>query len=102
MTTLVEYILSTAVALGVAVSSTSAFAQDSSDRKTAETASSVVDQLEPDVRFTATEPDSEGCRKAVNDMKCHRYYLHRERFLVAETRWLYCTGRIDHLPAWAR
>ncbi len=102
MTTLVKNILSAAVASGIAVLSTSAFAEDSSSQMTGESAASEVAQLEPDVRFTAMEPDSEGCRKAVNDMKCHRYYLHRERFLVAETRWLYCTGRIDHLPAWAR
>ena len=102
MMTLVKHILSMAVALGVAVSSTSAFAQDSSDRKTAGAASSVVAQLEPDVRFTALEPDAEGCRKAVNGKKCERFYLIRDEYLVAETRWLYCMGRIDHLPAWAR
>ena len=102
MTTLVKIILSAAVAFGVAVSSTSAFAQDSGDRRAAEMAASVVARLEADVRFTAMEPDSEGCRKAVNGRKCNRYYLHRDRYLVAETRWLYCTGRIDHLPTWAR
>ena len=102
MTTLVKNILSAAVAFGVAAMSTSALAQDSGDRKTAESAASVVAQLDLDVRFTAIEPDSQGCHRAVFGKKWRRPYPYRDRYLIAETRWLYCVGRIDHLPAWAR
>ncbi len=102
MTTLVKNILSAAVASGIAVLSTSAFAEDSSSQMTVESAASEFAQLEPDVRFTAMEPDSQGCHKAVYGKKSQRYHLYRDRFLIAETRWLYCTGRIDHLPAWAQ
>ncbi len=102
MTTSVKIILSAAVAFGVAAMSTSALAQDSGDRKTDEPAASVVAQLAPDVRFTALEPDSQGCHTAVFGDEGRRSHLYRDRFLIAETRWLYCMGRIDHLPAWAR
>ena len=102
MTTLVKIILSAAVAIGIAVLSTSAFADESSNQMTGESAASEVAQLAPDVRFTAIEPDSQGCHKAVFGKKWRRPYPYRDRFLIAETRWLYCTGRIDHLPAWAR
>ncbi len=102
MTALAKNILSAAVASGIAVLSTSAFAEDSSSQMTGESAASEVAQLTPDVRFTAMEPDSQGCHKAVYGKKSQRYHLYRDRFLIAETRWLYCVGRIDHLPAWAR
>ena len=99
MTTSVKII--SAVAFAIVVLSSTSFAQDG-DRTTAESAASVVAQLEPDVRFTAIEPDGQGCHKAVYGKKGRRYHLYRDRFLIAETRWLYCMGRIDHLPAWAR
>ncbi len=102
MTTLVKIILSAAVAIGIAVLSTSAFADESSNQMTGESAATEVAQLAPDVRFTAIEPDSQGCHKAVYGKKSQRYHLYRDRFLIVETRWLYCVGRIDHLPAWAR
>ncbi len=102
MTTLAKIISSVAVTFGIVVLSSAAFAQDSGDHKTAESAATVVAQLAPDVRFTAMEPDSQGCHKAVYGKKGRRYHLYRDRFLIAETRWLYCVGRIDHLPAWAR
>jgi len=101
MTTLAKIISSVAVTFGIVVLSSAAFAQDSGDHKTAESAATVVAQLPPDVRFTAIESDSQGCHKAVYGKKGRRYHLYRDRFLIAETRWLYCTGRIDHLPAWA-
>ncbi len=102
MTTLAKIISSLAVAFGIVVLSSAAFAQDRGDHKTAESSVSVIAQPASDVRFTAIEPDSEGCHKAVYGKKSQRYHLYRDRFLIAETRWLYCVGRIDHLPAWAR
>ena len=99
MTTSVKLI--SAVAFAIVVLSSATVAQDS-DRTTSESAVSVIAQLAPDVRFTAIEPDSQGCHKAVYGKKSQRYHLYRDRFLIAETRWLYCVGRIDHLPAWAR
>ena len=99
MTTSVKLI--SAVAFAIVVLSSATVAQDS-DRTTSESAVSVIAQPASDVRFTAIEPDSEGCHKAVYGKKSQRYHLYRDRFLIAETRWLYCVGRIDHLPAWAR
>ncbi len=99
MTTSVKLI--SAVAFALVVLSSATVAQDS-DRTTSESAVSVIAQPASDVRFTAIEPDSEGCHKAVYGKKSQRYHLYRDRFLIAETRWLYCVGRIDHLPAWAQ
>ncbi len=79
-----------------------AYAQDSSDQKTFESAATAAPKLEPSVRFTVMEADSHGCHKAVFCEKGRRYYLYRDRYLVAEARWLYCLGKIDHLPTWAR
>ncbi len=67
-----------------------------------ESATSATPQMGPSVRFTSMEPDSHGCHKAVFGEKGRRYYLYRDRYLVAEARWLYCLGKIDHLPTWAR
>ena len=99
MTTSVKLI--SAVAFAIVMLSSATVAQDS-DQTTSESAVSVIAQPASDVRFTAIEPDSEGCHKAVYGKKSQRYHLYRDRFLIAETRWLYCVGRIDHLPAWAR
>lgn len=102
MTILVKTVSFVAVAFGVFAVSNAAFAQDSRAGSTVESPASVVAQLEPDARFTALLSDSQGCRKAVYGRKGQYYHLYRDDYIIAETRWLYCTGKIDRLPIWAR
>ena len=102
MSILVKNISSVAAAFGILALSNAAFAQDSRPELAVESPASVVAQLEPDTRFTALMSDKQGCRKAVYGRKGQYYYLYRDDYLVAEARWLYCMGKIDRLPTWAR
>ena len=102
MSILVKTVSSAAVAFGVFALSNAAFAQDNRDGPAGESPASVVAQLESDTRFTALVSDGRGCHRAVYGKKGQRYHLYRDRYLVAEARWLYCAGKIDHLPSWAR
>ena len=91
-----------ALAFAIVALSNAAFAQDSGNAPAVESPASVVAQLESDTRFTALESDGQGCHKAVYGKRDKSYHLYRDSYLVAETRWLYCTGKIDRLPSWVR
>ena len=76
------------------------YAQDSDARETTRTAD--LADVTWNMRFSAAKPDSQGCRRAVFGANAQLYFLYRDNFLIAEARWLYCTGSIDYLPKWAR
>ncbi len=76
------------------------YAQDSDARET--TRSAELADMTWNERFSAAKPDSQGCRRAVFGETPRLYPLYRDDFLIAEARWLYCTGSIDYLPKWAR